>query len=104
MWNVPSRLCSIVSLTSGPISRAQVAKKTAGQAELVSREGRDFDLDLPEVVVGRSRLHPQCKPRFDLCESLPFVGSDGVLCLHLSPAISPPRAAIGYAFEFAQTF
>jgi len=28
--------------------------------------------DLPEVVVGRSRLHPQCKPRFDLCESLPF--------------------------------
>jgi hypothetical protein len=28
--------------------------------------------DLPEVVVGRSRLHPQCEPRFDLCESLPF--------------------------------
>ena len=28
--------------------------------------------DLPEVVVAGAVSTPQCKPRFDLCESLPF--------------------------------
>ena len=37
--------------------------------------------DLPEVVVGRSRLHPQCKPRFDLCGILTVRDQNrGLLC------------------------